>query len=278
MTHDPISDDPQAADAQFPAANAAVTIDSEGMPLLDVFHLAQGAGPHPAVLLLHGMPGYERNFDLAQVLRRAGWHTLIIHYRGCWGSPGKYSFQHVLDDVRAALAFLRSDRTRETYRIDSSKIVLIGHSLGAFAALTTAREDPDIRNVVSIALFDLGAVQNAIKISPAFSDATMDFFEWTLPPLHGTSAQDLHAELSANGERWHLTQYSHVLAERSLLLIDAARDKIAPPQIHHAPLLRALRRYKAPDVTHVQLETDHAFCDKRIMLARTVVEWLKNHA
>jgi uncharacterized protein len=278
MTFDPVIDDPRNGDAQFPPANAAVSFESSGMRVLGVFYLAPGAGPHPAVLLLHGIPGYERNFDLAQVLRRAGWHTLLIHYRGSWGSAGEYSFQHVLDDVRAALDFLRAARTRELYRIDASKIILIGHSLGAFAALTAARDDPDIRTVVSIALYDLGAVHTAMKLSPAFSDATLDFFEWTLPPLRGTSAQGLYAELAANGERWHLTQYAHVLAERSLLLVDAARDKIAPPQIHHAPLLRALRRYNAPDVTHIQLDTDHAFCDKRIALARAVVEWLRDRA
>ena len=40
--------------------------------LLSVLYTAGGEGPHPTVLLLHGIPGCERNLDLAQALRRAG--------------------------------------------------------------------------------------------------------------------------------------------------------------------------------------------------------------
>src|SRR4029453_8317257 len=35
-------------------------------------YLASGDGPHPTVVLLHGLPGNERNLDLAQAMRRAG--------------------------------------------------------------------------------------------------------------------------------------------------------------------------------------------------------------
>jgi hypothetical protein len=34
---------------------------------------------------LHGFPGNERNFDVAQALRRAGYAALVFHYRGSWG-------------------------------------------------------------------------------------------------------------------------------------------------------------------------------------------------
>lgn len=45
-------------------------------------YMAAGAGPHPTVLLLHGLPGNEQNVDLAQSIRRAGWNVLTLHYRG----------------------------------------------------------------------------------------------------------------------------------------------------------------------------------------------------
>ena len=40
--------------------------------LLSVLYTAGGEGPHPTVILLHGIPGCERNLNLAQALRRAG--------------------------------------------------------------------------------------------------------------------------------------------------------------------------------------------------------------
>ena len=55
-------------------------------------------------ILLHGFPGNERNLDLAQALRRAGWNAVFFHYRGSWGSDGDFSFGHVLEDVAAVVA------------------------------------------------------------------------------------------------------------------------------------------------------------------------------
>ena len=40
--------------------------------------IAAGAGPHPTMLLLHGLPGNERNLDLAQAARRAAKVALTV--------------------------------------------------------------------------------------------------------------------------------------------------------------------------------------------------------
>jgi hypothetical protein len=41
---------------------------------MDAFlYLAAGPSPHGTVMRLHGLPGYEINGDLAQLIRRAGW-------------------------------------------------------------------------------------------------------------------------------------------------------------------------------------------------------------
>ena len=61
--------------------------------LLATLYSAGGEGPHPTVLLLHGIPGCEQNLDLAQAFRRAGFHVMTFHYSGSWGSSGNYSLQ-----------------------------------------------------------------------------------------------------------------------------------------------------------------------------------------
>ena len=38
----------------------------------------QGLGPHPVVIMLHGFPGNEKNLDLAQSIRRAGWDCGLL--------------------------------------------------------------------------------------------------------------------------------------------------------------------------------------------------------
>lgn len=74
---------------EHPALTSDVRFESHGCHLNGVL-LAAGPGPHPLVVLLHGFPGNERNFDLAQLYRRAGMNVLVFHYRGSWGSEGTF--------------------------------------------------------------------------------------------------------------------------------------------------------------------------------------------
>ena len=75
----------QQPDALSPASMETFQIPSHGALLNAFVYVAASAGPHPAVVLLHGFPGNERNLDLAQDMRRAGWDVLYFDYRGSWG-------------------------------------------------------------------------------------------------------------------------------------------------------------------------------------------------
>src|SRR5580698_2768308 len=65
-------------DKTFPADMQVVAILSHGSKMHGVLYIATGAGPHPALLLMHGFPGNEQNLDLAQSARRAGWNVLTF--------------------------------------------------------------------------------------------------------------------------------------------------------------------------------------------------------
>lgn len=99
--------------------------------LLSVLYTAAGEGTHPTVLLLHGIPGCEKNYDLAQDLRRAGFHVLSFHYSGSWGSDGDYSLTHDLEDADTVLDFILQN---ESYGFDKEHIYAVGHSLGVLCA------------------------------------------------------------------------------------------------------------------------------------------------
>ena len=60
------------ADKEFPAGRAVVSFPTHGVDLDATLYLPSGPGLHGAVVLLHGLPGYEVNGDLAQSIRRAG--------------------------------------------------------------------------------------------------------------------------------------------------------------------------------------------------------------
>ena len=58
-------------DAAHPARMEVLHIPSGGVELNAIAYVAAGAGPHPTVVLFHGLPGNEKNLDLAQAMRRA---------------------------------------------------------------------------------------------------------------------------------------------------------------------------------------------------------------
>ena len=94
-----------------------------GVRINGIAYTAAGAGPHPVLVLMHGLPGNEKNLDLAQAVRRAGWTVVTFNYRGSWGSPGRFSFAGNLDDAKAVLAWLRDPANAARLAIDPRRIV-----------------------------------------------------------------------------------------------------------------------------------------------------------
>jgi pimeloyl-ACP methyl ester carboxylesterase len=140
----------------YPASMQTFQIPSHGALLNAFVYVAAGPGPHPALVLLHGFPGNERNLDLAQDIRRAGWDVLYFNYRGSWGSPGDFSFSQAIEDTAAATAYLRQPEMTKLLRLDPSRIILIGHSMGGFRAVQGAAADPAIIAFGLISAADLG--------------------------------------------------------------------------------------------------------------------------
>src|SRR6185295_14835995 len=124
-----------ATTLQPPASMAEVTIASGGARMNGLVYLAAGPGPHPVVVFLHGYPGSERNLDLAQAVRRAGYDALFVNYRGTWGTGGTFSFENALQDGASALAWVRAPLNVREFHLDPARVALVGHSLGGWVAL-----------------------------------------------------------------------------------------------------------------------------------------------
>jgi pimeloyl-ACP methyl ester carboxylesterase len=149
-----LASDPPS-DQAFPAETLPRAIPSGGGTLNALLYTAAGPGPHPAVLLLHGLPGNEQNVDLAQSLRRARWTVLTFHYRGSWGSPGAFSFANCIEDAEAALDWLFA-RSGEAPASERQAVVVIGHSMGGFLAAHLAAQRPQVRAAALLSAADLG--------------------------------------------------------------------------------------------------------------------------
>ena len=268
-----VANDPVTSDSLYPPTLADVRIPSSGARMNGVLYLAQGKGPHTTVLVLHGFPGTEKNADLAQGVRRAGFNALIFHYRGAWGSEGNYSLSHVLEDVAATLRWLRQPAVADSYRVNTRRLILVGHSLGGFAALHGAVADNGVRAVAALAPADFGRRGERLKDPEAFA-ASVRRFDPQLGPLRGTSGQALAQDMVDHATEWQLDRYAHILAGKRVLLVAATRDAVVPLEEVYEPLAAALRQEGAQHLTAETLNTDHAFSNSRVRLARLLLHWL----
>ncbi len=131
---------------------------SSGNKLNGLMYVANGPGPHPTVLLLHGYAGNERNLDLAQAMRRAGSNVLYFNYSGTWGSGGVFSIEQALDDVAEALRLARDAEWVSSYRSDPDRVAVVGHSFGGFLAAMTTAGNASVDCLAFLAGADVGAL------------------------------------------------------------------------------------------------------------------------
>ena len=269
-----ISSDP-ARDNANPAAMETMQLPSHGSLLNALVYIAAGLGPHPVVVLLHGFPGNEKNLDLAQALRRAGWDVLYFDYRGSWGSPGDFSFTHCIEDTQAAIAYMRDPANAKKLRADPARIVVIGHSMGGFMANYAAAQDPKIEAVVMISAANLGGM-SARSEAPKSSDEdavksiAASLAAEGMAPLAGCTPESLAREILANHAQWDFVNSAPKLATRPILVI-TSDDGLA--QANNA-FVAAAKKSGSTKVTAKHMTTDHSYSDDRIALETTVLTWL----
>jgi pimeloyl-ACP methyl ester carboxylesterase len=254
-----------------PPHSAQVLIPSHGVGMNALFYLAGGLGPHPTMVLLHGFPGNEQNLDLAQAIRRAGWNVLTLHYRGSWGSPGVFSIAHVLEDVDAAVAFVRQPDIAARYGIDTHRIVLGGHSMGGLATAAHTRADNHLLGAVLLDAWNAGATGDELgKLSPAeLEKSAPERFDDLGNSLQGATPLSTAKEVIAHRVEWNYLSWAKSLTHSPLLIIGAA--KAGGEQ--NRKLAEAVTA-AGGKVTALTIQSDHSFQDHRIALAGIVVDWL----
>jgi len=259
-------------DAHVPAEMVAFRLPSHGALLNAVFYLASGKGPHPTMLLLHGFPGNEQNLDLAQAVRRAGWNVLTLHYRGSWGSPGAFTFAHCAEDADAAVEFLRAPEAAAKYRIDPSRIVVGGHSMGGMMAARGVADDAHVAGLILIDAWDIAGDGRKLKGAPAAAVEALKTQELAgdLPPLAGTSLDQMVAELAEASPSLDLVATTKAVLPRPILILGAERAN--GPGMR--TLAAATEAAGGKDVSLIVMPTDHSFSDHRLALEDAVVRWL----
>ena len=263
-----------APDAAHPPYSSQVLIPSHGKDMNALLYLAGGAGVHPTMVLLHGLPGNEQNLDLAQAVRRAGWNVLTLHYRGSWGSPGVFSIEHVLEDADAAVAFVRRPDIAAKFAIDTQRVVMAGHSMGGFATAAHARIDATLLGVILIDAWNVGAsgeVLSKLSAAARAAEAAKEFNDFG-NSLHGATPASIADEIVARRADWNFQLWASALNKRPLLVIDASgANGVGGSGGRLAEAVRGA----GGKVTSVTMPTDHSFQDHRLALEAEIVTWLQ---
>ncbi|MFL5813137.1 MAG: alpha/beta hydrolase family protein [Bdellovibrionia bacterium] len=270
---DPVTMDLPETDPAYPSTLIPFTFESKGQKLLARFMVAAGKGPHPVAIILHGFPGNEPNFDVGHALRRAGWNCLFFHYRGAWGSPGKFSFENALEDGLSAVDFVASPEAADEFRCDPAKIMIVGHSMGGFIGLHTAAKDRRVSGVATIGAFNFGAFGKWLRQSQDNVAFAVDSFRYSVRPVQGTTAEELIQSSMENIEKWDLELLGDAVRKTPLLIQYGTRDVVSIPESHHHSLMKALSENRVASLQEKAYDCDHMFLQVRMALCRQIVDW-----
>ena len=218
----------------------------------------------PAVIILHGWGGNsEMMLPLTQPFHEAGFSLLLIDAR-CHGSSDDDSFPSLplfAEDLDHAIDWLRQQPA-----IDVKNISVLGHSVGAGAALYSASRRDDLRAVISVAAF----AHPEWVIRRLLDSKSVPYrpFGWYalryLEMLVGCSFDDMAPEKTIAGVRC------------PVLLVHGKQDETVPVSDAHRIYVKG-----RPDQVGLWIvDGDHSFTVEQDMhlnkVAVSLASWLRN--
>ncbi len=122
------------------ATDVIYTPPARPAPMAGDIYRPDSAGPHPAVLMIHGdgRIGKDGRWQMAGIARQlaaSGYYVFNITYR----MAPEWTYPAPLDDVRAALNWMEENAAGQG--IDPARIAVFGYSAGGYAGSLAALTD-----------------------------------------------------------------------------------------------------------------------------------------
>ena len=249
-------------DKSSPASFIELAIPSGNNTMQGFIYKANGAKKHPTLLLLHGFPGNERNLDLAQIVRAHGWNVIYFNYRGSWGTPGQFSLKNCVEDVVNVAGFCK--KYSDSLQIDTSNIVLFGHSMGGWICLKALQRLPTVSKGFALSTWNIYDEFRNIKteqqIDKKIKSEGGEIF------VLNTPLKEIYKTIVKDPNYFNLVNDARNLSSKQIIILDehTNNEKIA------ASIKAYNKSYFSYNVWH----TDHAFTNKRISLINMVLAFL----
>ncbi|MCV7228218.1 alpha/beta hydrolase [Mycolicibacterium komossense] len=235
-----------------PITTSRVSFASNGSRCSGWLTLPKDSGPHPGLVLAHGL-GATHDMALSQYeqhFARAGVATLAFDYRHTGESAGvprqHFSMRRHRQDVGAALDYLRGHHS-----IDAPRVGLWGTSLGAMHVLRVAGARADLAVVVvqcpivhGPATLVRSGWRSAIRLTPAILDDILRRIRGAgrrYVPIVGEPGTAAAVTISGAADGWYSTvppdaTFDNRIAAADIVAIAATSAKRRAANIA-APLL-----------------------------------------
>ncbi|WP_455277411.1 alpha/beta hydrolase [[Eubacterium] cellulosolvens] len=236
-------------------------IKNEGEKLIgEIFTPGNIKKPYPGVLVLHGFPGMALIIsDLISALVQEGYAAMSFHYRGCWGSSGKYSYLGAIKDARKALSILIKKEG-----IDKERIATVGHSFGGLVAINITSINRKAKTTVALC--------PVADIEKGFSEArTRMVLKRGLPFVSGLKIKEALVEWYKLANKYDSIHHVSKISPRPFLLIHGDKDDIIPLSCSQTLFERA----EKPKRMIIVNNGDHLFSGKRKIVTKKTVTWLR---
>ena len=250
-------------DKSSPAGMGELFIPSANALLAGFIYKANGAQKHPTLLMLHGYPGNERNLDIAQVARSHGWNVIFFDYRGSWGSQGKFSFKNCVEDVVNVVGFCK--KYQDSLRIDTSNIVLFGHSMGGWVCLKTLSQLPGIKKGFALSTWNIYNDMKDIKTEQElYAKMNRKFGKGYF--VLNTPDKEIYAAVLKDPGYFMLDKNPQLLAGKQIIMLDE--------HTRNQQLAETLKSTNQSYFNYEVWQTDHPFTNKRVSLINKVLAFL----
>lgn len=246
-------------DPNFPAFNKELVFEIDGNKIAGYAMIANGKEPKETIILVHGYPGNDNNFDIANAIRRSGKNVIHFNYRGAWGNEGTYLYSNGLKDIDGVIAYLSQAEIAKELKIQTDNFTLLGRSYGGGVALIQGSLNSQVRKIIAISSVNYGAIMERYETLVDLGG----FKKYMLKQFMIDTDIDLFLqEMLDNKKAFNVTNYKAQLKSKKVLIIEDT-DK-------NDDWINALESVEVK-----KMDTDHGFIDKRIELTNLIIDWLK---
>ena len=223
--------------------------------------IAKGNEFKETVILLHGLPGNEKNLDLAEMIRQSGKNVIYFNYRGSWGSQGEFLYSNCLEDISKVIDYLSNDIVSKKLRIKKSSFSLIGHSLGGGIAILHGIKDNRVKKIVALSSFNAG---EELKSNDSV-DELSDFQEYLNEQfMLNIDSKKFLIEILNHKQEWNLKSINSLKIDKPFIFIDENN--------RNERWIKSIKNNQ-----YLIIDSDHSFSDKRNELSAEIINWLNKN-